>query len=181
MKKFIGCIATACSFSLAFTFSSSAKAQQIPAPSQQWQPISRDQSGNNIYSIDQGTVGRQGNYVGFWTQINHGSGRVAVSRIYTVGECSNEVVQPLWIVQASRQGRIIRNQKTTLQPSVAPPNSTGRILLDVACGNNSPEVQAQTAQAYIVKAQLEALTRARQTSADVINNAFRTSAEMFNR
>jgi hypothetical protein len=179
MKKIIRCIAAACSVGLAFTFSSSAKAQQIPAPSQQWQRIGSDQSGNNTYSIDQGTIVRQGNSVGFWTQINHRSGGISASRIYAVGECSSSWVQSLWMIQASRQGKIVTNQKSTAQAGILPPNSTGRILLDTVCGNNSPEMQAQASQAAIVQAQLEALTRARQTNADAIGNAIRTSAEMF--
>jgi len=179
MKKIIGCIAVACSIGLAFTFSSDAKAQQIPVPSQQWQPISRDESGNDIYSIDRGTVGRQGNSVGFWTQVNHRSGGVAVSRIYTVGECSSKVIRPLWILEASRQGKILTNQKLNIESTIVAPDSSGRILLDIACGNNSPEVQAQAAQAAIVQAQLEALNRARQINADAITNAMRTTAEMF--
>lgn len=176
MKKFLaGCIAV--SSSICIAFSGSAEAQQIPVPSEQWQPISRDESGSN-YSIDTGTIGRRGNSVGFWTQINHASGGIAVSRIYTVGECSSQINQRLWILKASRQGKIVTNQKLTAPPSPDPPGSVGRVLLDTVCGNASPEVQAQRAQADLVKAHLEALTRARQTNAEMINNAMRMGLEM---
>jgi hypothetical protein len=177
MKKIIGCIAVACSIGLAFTFSSNAKAQQIPVPSQQWQPISRDESGNEIYSIDRGTIGRQGNSVGFWMQINYGSGGVAVSRTYIVGECSSKAIQPLWILEASRQGQILTNQKVNIESIIVTPDSSGRIFLDTACGNNSPEVQAQLEA--LNRARLEALNRARQTNADAIGNAMRTTADLF--
>lgn len=178
MKKFIGCITAVCSIGLVFAFNSGAIAQEIPLPSENWQPISRNQS-NDLFLLDRGTIGRQGNFVGFWTQINHRAGGIAVSRVYNVGNCSTNVTQPLWLVQASIQGQIIRNEKTPIEQNINTPGSVGRILLDAACGNSSPEVQAQTAQAEIVKAQLEALTRFRQTNADAINNAMRTTADMF--
>ncbi|MBW4591097.1 MAG: hypothetical protein KME33_38965 [Aetokthonos hydrillicola CCALA 1050] len=57
------------------------------------------------------------------------------------------------------------------------PNSPGNLIISTICG--TPVAQAQSDQARITQAQLEALTRAQATSSQGINNAMSAAANLF--
>jgi hypothetical protein len=157
MKQLIKCFGVGCLVVLASTYCKPASADQIPVPSEKWHVVSHD-SNNNILSIDQGTLTRQGNFVGFWTQVVSPINYVAVSRTYTVGDCSSNVFHSLWLAQADRQGKVLAN--TQVNDSAV----LNSLVLDAVCQNQNPVVQTSSFQAQIEKSLLHSFEDNRQTT-----------------
>ncbi|MBR8836767.1 MAG: hypothetical protein DSM106950_22815 [Stigonema ocellatum SAG 48.90 = DSM 106950] len=166
MKTFIKRVAASCLAVSAIAYCKSASADQtplpIPVPKEQWQTVVHDSS-NNTLSIDRGTIARQGNFASFWTQTISPTSNVAISRVYTVGDCSSGAFQALWVAQANRQGKILANNP--LNASVTP----DRLLQDAVCQNQNQAVQAQAFPTKIVQPMLESLTQSGQTNAGVFS------------
>jgi hypothetical protein len=162
MKQPIKWIAVGCLVVSANIHCKPASAEQIPLPSEQWQTVVHD-SNNNIVSIDKGTMSQQGNFTSFWTQVISSVGDVAVSRIYTVGDCSSGMFQALWIAQANRQGKVLTNNKAN--DSVTP----DRLVLDAVCKNDNPVMQSQSFQAQIKQSLLESFTQNHQTTSGMFS------------
>jgi len=162
MKKLIELVAAGCLVVLAIAHCKPASAEQIPVPSEQWQIVVHD-SDNNILSIDQGTVTRQGNFAGFWTQAISPTNKVAISRVYTVADCSGGAFQALWVAQADRQGKILANNK--VNESVTP----DKLLVDAVCRNQNLAVQPQAFPTQVAQALLKSLIKSNPTTAGVFS------------
>ncbi len=162
MKKLIELVATSCLFVLAIAYCKPASADQIPMPSEQWQIIVHD-SDNNILSIDQGTITRQGNFAGFWTQTISPTSTVAISRVYAVADCSSGAFQALWVAQADRQGKILANNK--VNESIKPE----KLLADAICRNQNLAVQPPAFPNQVAQALLKSLTKSSPTTAGVFS------------
>ena len=148
---------------------------QVPLPKGQWQSILNDGNGTNV-AIDQGSIARQGDVTAFWLKLNSVKS-ANVANMYFAANCSTGANMPLWKVLADRQGRILQSVKVNQQATAA--QGFDWQILNVVCGNQNPALQAQAYQAEIVKAQLEALSRARQTNAEMITNVLNSTASMF--
>lgn len=153
MKRIITSIA-AVAFSL---FASPANAQ-IPVPTNQWIPAAQGVQGD-IFSIDKGSIQLTGGVYGFWVHIDHATGNIAASRIFMAASCGADTIQYAWLVEANRNGQIVTNKQVNspfMQAAVGTVNSQ---LINAVCTGFSTDPN------------LAALTRARQTSAEVINRA----------
>ena len=169
MKKLIKSVAATCLVVWAIAYCKPASAaDDIPLPSGQWQTVIHD-SDNNTVSIDQGTIARQGNFASFWTQTISPKAKVAISRVYAVGDCSSGAFQALWVAQANWRGKILANNKVNDPVSIIPSDSSDKLLLDAVCKNQNPPVTTQAFQAKM-QAQLESLAHSRQTTADKLIN-----------
>ncbi|MBO3461323.1 hypothetical protein G7B40_038850 [Aetokthonos hydrillicola Thurmond2011] len=161
MKKLIKFVSAICLVVSAIAYNKPASAEQIPLPTEQWQVVLHD-SGNNILSVDKGTITRLGNFTGFWTQTISPIGNVAISRIYTVGDCSSGVFQALWEQQANWQGKIIANNK--VNNSVTP----DKLLLNAVCQNPAQEDQVFPDQ-IVQKALSDSLAKNSPTTAGLFS------------
>jgi hypothetical protein len=130
----------------------------IPAPSNNWVLVGRSPQGDTAL-IDAGTVTRQGNQASYWVQINQVDG--VISRSYAVANCNNRTKSLRWVV-ASQNGFITHNtaiaNPTNINVQVA---SLGESAYQSVCFNH-----------------LDALVRARQTNAEMINRAMIEAAKL---
>ena len=177
MKKLISSIAASCLIASVVAYCKPASAGQIPSPSGQWIPVVRDFN-STVYQIDRG-IHRQGQFAAFWAQSHElNGGRRAV---YLAANCDNKVYQNLTEFKLDSAGNIISKDDDKKAVAYARNGTPIADLIDAACGNQSvdPAVQAQANQAQITQAQLEALSRARQTAQEGISNAMSSSASIF--
>ncbi len=177
MKKFISSIAASCLAVTALAYCKPASAEQIPSPSGQWVPVVRDFN-STIYQIDRG-IHRQGQFAAFWAQSHElNGGRRAA---YLAANCDNKAYQNLTEFKLDSAGNIISRDEDKKAVAYARNGTPIADLINAACGNQSidPAVQAQANQAQVTQAQLEALSRARQTAQEGISNAMNSTARIF--
>lgn len=165
MKKVVGAISSL----LCIMYCQSALADQIPDPSGQWRAVAKT-ADNVIFQIDN-NIYRQGQIVGFWMQAHEPNGKRVAA--YTGANCSNRAYKGFAAYTFNSAGKIVGKNYTPSNVDVAQNGSVAAMLIDVACGNTS------NAQADIVKAQLEALSRDRETNARMITETMRATMEMF--
>jgi hypothetical protein len=163
MKKLFNYIAASFWVVLAIAYHKPASAEQIPLPSEQWQVVMHD-PGNNVVSVDQGTITKLGNFTSFWTQTISPIGNVAISRVYTVGDCSRGVFQALWVQQANWQGKILANSK------VNDPVTPDKMLLDAVCPNSAQQDQSFP-NPIVQKALSESLAKSSPTTAGLFSRS----------
>ena len=150
---------------------------QIPLPKGQWQTVVSDGNGTDVF-LDRGSVARQGDLTAFWLKIVS-TKSPTVGSMYFAANCSTGANLPLWKVLANRQGQILQSTKVVQSAGIPQPGSPDWQVLSTACKNQNPALQAQSAQAEIVKAQLEALSRNSASSAEMINNSMNSAASLF--
>lgn len=166
MKKFIiGCLMVGAISS----YSRPASADQVPNPSGKWTVVTKS-ADNTVFQIDN-NIYRQGQVAGFWIQSHESNGRRAANYIGT--NCSNRAYQSFAGYNLNSVGNVVGKSYARSQIDFAQNGSVIAILIDAACGNS------RNAQADVTKAQLEALTRNSQTSAEIINRAMESAANMF--
>jgi hypothetical protein len=140
---------------------------QIPVPAEQWTPVTEAAKGE-VFSIDKGTIGTNGNMRTFWVNVNHvKDSNVAITRMYMGANCANNVVDYGWVLQADWQGQVITNKYPGMEPVQASPGTVNDKLLHAVCTGFSTDPQ------------LNALTRARQADTEAITRAMQIGAGMF--
>ena len=162
MKNIVSAAAIAIASAISFLVSPANA--QIPTPTNNWHPVAQGQNGS-LALIDNGSIGRNGNLVGFWFQINSPNNNV--HRMYALANCSNNTYQTLWSVIA-QNGQITHNSAVSDSPAFVPAGSIGSYAYAYAC----------SAPIDLVRLHLEALTRSSQTSAEMINRAMIEAARL---
>jgi hypothetical protein len=160
LKKIAACL-------LPFVICLPASAQTIPVPSEQWAPVTQASNGE-IFSIDKGTIGANGNTRTFWVNVNHNqNSNVAITRIYMGANCASNAVAYGWLLQANWQGQVIANGNPNMNPVQAQAGTVNDNLVNAVCTGFSTDPQ------------LNALTRARQADLKAITRAMQIGASMF--
>lgn len=132
----------------------------------QWVPVTQSQQGD-VFSVDKGDMGINGNVRVFWVNIDHAAGNVATSRTVMAANCATNNFTWLWLIQGNRQGQVVANGKIDRPVEQAQYGSVNSQLINAVCTG------------FVDDPQLAALTRARQSSADAITKAMEAAAQMF--
>ena len=93
---------------------------------------------------------------------------------YVAAHCQNKLYQNVKTLQLNASGQVIASNDVKSDIIQARHGYSMLTVIDAACGN-----VASDPNAAIVQTQMEMLQRARETNAEMINNAFNTAVEMF--
>jgi hypothetical protein len=152
----------------------------IPNPSVQWILVGNDATNGDQIDIDAKTFIRQGNFVRFWQRSSNTIPKlnnVSISLYYRSIDCGRGVYRSHKYVNLDLSGNVVNQTvgDTPLQNVV--PGSVGQMVSQFVCQPITS--QSTDSSSAIVQAQLEALTRARQTNAEMLNNTMRNTANLY--
>ena len=152
----------------------------IPNPSVQWILVGNDATNGDQIDIDAKTFIRQGNFVRFWQRrvtsvpkLNN----ISISLNYQSLDCGKGVYRFHKDIYLDRSGNVINQTEGDSQLQNVVPGSVGQMVSQVVCQSSAS--QSTDSSSAIVQAQLEALTRARQTNAEMLNNTMRNTANLY--
>ncbi|MUH00630.1 hypothetical protein F7734_53530 [Scytonema sp. UIC 10036] len=166
MKKIVFGVVSCVSL-LGVAFPASA---QVPQPTGNWVSVTKGDD-NSLFQLDRG-ITRKGPAVGFWMQNWKPDG--TRHAWYVVAHCQNKLYQNVKTLRLNTSGQVVASSDIKSNITQARYGYSMMTVIDTACGN-----VASDPNAAIVQTQLEMLQRARETNAEMINNAFNAAVEMF--
>jgi hypothetical protein len=152
----------------------------IPNPSGQWMSIGNDSTNGDEIDIDTRTAIYQGSFVRFWQRrvaSVPNQNNVSISLNYQSVDCGRGVYRFHKDLYLDRSGNIINQAvgDSPLQNIV--PGSVGQMVYQLVCQPITS--QSTDPNSVVVQAQLEALTRARQTNTQMLDSTMRNTANLF--
>ena len=137
--------------------------------------VTNDSTNGDEIAIDAKTVIYQGKFVRFWQRrladVPNQNG-VTNSFYYESVDCSQRVFRFHKDLYLDRAGKIVNQSVGDSPLQTVVPGSVGEQVYQLVCQSVDPN-------SVVTRAQLDALTRARQTNADMINKSMQDAAKLF--